>query len=151
MGGLQATSDSRALLQRQQALLGQADVIVAEVSTPSLGVGAMIMFAIEQRIPVLCLYPDTSDEAEISESIKGLASSLVTTRTYSPSTITTVLQKFLHKAEKDHFHRFNFIANKEIADFIETQAGRERKTKSEFLRDFICSYMDDYQERYDAR
>jgi hypothetical protein len=149
--GVPATDDSRAILQRQQALLKQADTVVAEVATPSLGVGAMIMFAIEQRIPVLCLYPDTSNEAEISESVKGLASALVTTRSYNQSTLAEVLEKFLHKAEGDHFRRFNFIANKEIAGFIEAQAQRERKTKSEFLRDYISSYMDDYRERYDSR
>jgi 2'-deoxynucleoside 5'-phosphate N-hydrolase len=149
--GVPATDDSRAILQRQQALLKQADTVVAEVSTPSLGVGAMIMFAIEQRIPVLCLYPDTSNEAEISESVKGLASSLVTTRSYNEATLASVLQKFLDKAEGDHFQRFNFIANKEIAGFIEDQAQRESKTKSEFLRDYISSYMDDYRKRYDAQ
>lgn len=148
MKGRAANSDSRVLLHREQALLQQADAVVAEVSTPSLGVGAMLMFAVEQHKPTLCLYPDTADEADISESVKGLTSSLVTTATYNNTTLERILTDFLQQARDEQFQKFNFIANKKISDFIERQARREHKTKSEFLRDFINAYIDDYHERY---
>ncbi len=148
MNGRQNQSEPRALLQRERALLQQADAVVAEVATPSLGVGAMLMFAVDQHKPILCLYPDSANEAEISESVKGLSSSLVTTATYNDSSLESALKKFLQRAENEQFQKFNFIASKKITDFIEQNARREGKTKSEFLRDFISNYADDYSQRY---
>lgn len=148
MDGTKSESEPRAILHRERALLQQADAVVAEVATPSLGVGAMLMFAVDQHKPILCLYPDSADETEISESVKGLSSSLVTTATYNNSTMEAAIQKFLRRAESEQFQKFNFIASKKITDFIEQNARLEGKTKSEFLRDFISAYSDDYRQRY---
>lgn len=146
VNGVKAKTDSRAMLHREHALLLQADAVVAEVATPSLGVGAMLMLGVEQHKPILCLYPDSANEADISESVKGLVSSLVTTSTYNASTLKASIQKFLKRVENEQFQKFNFIASKKITDFIEEHARREQKTKSEFLRDFISGYIDDYTQ-----
>jgi hypothetical protein len=148
MTGKERENDSRVMLQKQHSLLQKADAIVAEVSTPSLGVGAMLMFGIEQHKPILCLYPDTTDQDVISESVKGLTSSLVTTTSYNITRLGKILQSFLMTAQQEHFQKFNFIASKKIADFITEQAKREQKTKSEFLRDFINTYSQDYSKLY---
>jgi len=42
--------------KRDMELLKEADIIVAEVTTPSLGVGYEIGVAVENEKPVLCLY-----------------------------------------------------------------------------------------------
>ncbi len=147
MNGVKAKANPRAILHQERTLLQAADAIVAEVSTSSLGVGAMLMFGLEQHKPTLCLYPDSASVADISESVKGLASALVTTSTYNASSLPSILKKFLARAEGDQYQKFNFIANKKVAGFIEKHAQRELKTKSEFLRDFISSYMDDYESK----
>ena len=48
-------SDQR-IYERDMSWLREADILVAEVSTPSLGVGYEIAKAEEQGKPVLCLY-----------------------------------------------------------------------------------------------
>jgi nucleoside 2-deoxyribosyltransferase len=48
--------DDRHIHNRDMAWLGSADAIVAEVTTPSLGVGYELGRAVEARKPVLCLF-----------------------------------------------------------------------------------------------
>jgi len=50
--------------------LSEADVVIAEVSTPSLGVGYEIGRAVEAGKPVLCLYNNHAD-FELSAMIGG--------------------------------------------------------------------------------
>ena len=50
----------RKIWQRDMDWLVQSDAVVAEVSTPSLGVGYELGIAQALKIPVLCLYRDGS-------------------------------------------------------------------------------------------
>lgn len=54
------------------AWLRRADVVVAEVTTPSLGVGYEVGRAIERDLPVCCLYRPQS-EHDLSAMIRGNA------------------------------------------------------------------------------
>ena len=44
------------IFQRDIDWLNECDVLVAEVSNPSLGVGYEICYALERKIPTLCIY-----------------------------------------------------------------------------------------------
>ena len=57
------------IYNRDMEWLREADVVVAEVSTPSLGVGYEISWA-EQHKPVLCLYQKNSHK-KLSAMIRG--------------------------------------------------------------------------------
>ncbi|MDO8560540.1 MAG: nucleoside 2-deoxyribosyltransferase [bacterium] len=46
----------RQIFDRDMRLLAQADALVAETTTPSLGTGYEIAVALQQKIPVLCMY-----------------------------------------------------------------------------------------------
>ena len=58
------------------AWLRQADVVVAEVSTPSLGVGYEIGRAVEWEKPVCCLYRPAATH-DLSAMIRGCADATV--------------------------------------------------------------------------
>ncbi|MBN1154599.1 nucleoside 2-deoxyribosyltransferase [candidate division KSB1 bacterium] len=62
-------SDAK-IYERDMALLQGADVLIAEVSTPSLGVGYEIGKAEEFNKPILCLYRKTT-EKRLSAMIAG--------------------------------------------------------------------------------
>lgn len=47
---------AQAVYERDSAWLAAADLMVAEVSTPSLGVGYEVACGLRRGIPVLCLY-----------------------------------------------------------------------------------------------
>lgn len=64
LGSLTLTSDgeknitSKEVYERDIDWLESADVLIAEVTHASLGVGMELMYAVHKRIPVLCLYRD---------------------------------------------------------------------------------------------
>jgi len=60
----------REIHNRDMHWLNSSDVIIAEVTTPSLGVGYEIGRALEKSKPVFCLYRQ-NDEHELSAMISG--------------------------------------------------------------------------------
>ncbi|PCR92013.1 nucleoside 2-deoxyribosyltransferase [Natrinema ejinorense] len=75
------------------AWLRQADVVVAEVTTPSLGVGYEIGRAVELDTPVCCLYRPEGDH-ELSAMIRG--NDAVTVEEYREvAAVESVLASFL--------------------------------------------------------
>lgn len=75
------------------AWLREADVVVAEVTTPSLGVGYEIGRAVEWGKPVLCLYRPDGDHA-LSAMIRG--NDAVTVAEYrEPAALESRLAEFV--------------------------------------------------------
>lgn len=70
---------ARAVFERDVGWIKTCDVMIAEVSTPSLGVGYEIACAEKAGKPVLCLY---RDGLVISKMITGNPSPHVTVATY---------------------------------------------------------------------
>ncbi|XP_001929323.1 2'-deoxynucleoside 5'-phosphate N-hydrolase 1 isoform X2 [Sus scrofa] len=70
--GEEAAADDRAIHERDLAWLQQADVVVAEVTQPSLGVGYELGRAIALNKPVLCLFRPQSGRV-LSAMIRGAA------------------------------------------------------------------------------
>ncbi len=64
------TIADREIYQRDIAWIREADVVIAEVSTPSLGVGYEISKAEELSKPVLCLYRDRENH-RLSAMVAG--------------------------------------------------------------------------------
>jgi len=101
--GLPPTGEERltdeAIFQRDVAWLEEADVIVAEVSIPSHGVGYEIGRAEASGKPVLCIYR-RSGERRLSAMLGG--NPALVCRTYeSLHDLEAVLQAFLDDA-RDH-------------------------------------------------
>ena len=65
-----AGQTDRATHDQDMAWLRQADAVVAEVTTPSLGVGYEIGRAVEWEKPVCCLYRPAGEHA-LSAMIRG--------------------------------------------------------------------------------
>ncbi|MFA7171247.1 MAG: nucleoside 2-deoxyribosyltransferase [Candidatus Paceibacterota bacterium] len=83
-----------AIFNRDIALLEKCDAIVAEVTTPSMGVGYEIG-RIERNKPILCLFRDSAD-AHLSAMIAG--NKVLSVKRYrSIEEIEALLQKFMDK------------------------------------------------------
>ncbi|MFC4540876.1 nucleoside 2-deoxyribosyltransferase [Halosolutus amylolyticus] len=79
--------------EQDVAWLRQADVVVAEVTTPSLGVGYELGRAVQWEKPVLCLYRPDGDH-DLSAMIRG--NDAVTVEEYrDPATLEPVLASFV--------------------------------------------------------
>lgn len=70
---------AREVYRRDIDWLNQADAVIAEVSTPSLGVGYEIRCALERGTPTLCLY---HDGLFVSKMITGNSAPRLTVATY---------------------------------------------------------------------
>jgi len=75
--------------------LHDANFFIAEISSPSLGVGFEIASAIFYRKPVLLLY-DVSLESKVSLMIKGIDPAFAEIKSYQiEEDITLILKRFL--------------------------------------------------------
>lgn len=64
-------ADVHYIYNRDSKRLNDSEVLVAEVTTPSLGVGYEIGVATQQGKKILCLFRQESDRKKLSAMIKG--------------------------------------------------------------------------------
>jgi nucleoside 2-deoxyribosyltransferase len=98
-GGITSTGekdlDDEVIFERDMAWLMEADVVVAEVSMPSHGVGYEIASAEAAGKPVLCLYRSQPDR-RLSAMLGG--NSTLRCETYeAPKDLETILNSFLQR------------------------------------------------------
>lgn len=77
------------------AWLRRADVVVAEVTTPSLGVGYEVGRAVAWKKPVYCLYRPEGDH-ELSAMIRG-NDAVSVTEYRTPASVESELEAFLRR------------------------------------------------------
>jgi nucleoside 2-deoxyribosyltransferase len=70
----------RKVYERDVAWIETSDAMVAEVSTPSLGVGYEVGYGLQRGLPVLCLY---RRELSISKMITGNSAPTLVVATYA--------------------------------------------------------------------
>ena len=81
-----------AIYQKDMAWLTEADVIVAEITTPSLGVGYELAKVEDMQKPVLCLYRPSPDRKP-SAMIAG--NGYFTVKSYTePGEVPVLLEEF---------------------------------------------------------
>ncbi|MBI4022683.1 nucleoside 2-deoxyribosyltransferase [Candidatus Berkelbacteria bacterium] len=83
------------IYHRDMSWLAEADVVVAEVTTPSLGVGYELAAAERFHKPVLCLYRHHPDQ-RVSAMVRGNAN-LRLNEYRSASDVATLLREFFLK------------------------------------------------------
>ncbi|MDN5275437.1 MAG: Nucleoside 2-deoxyribosyltransferase [Candidatus Saccharibacteria bacterium] len=80
---------------RDIAMINQADIVIAEVTNPSLGVGYELAYAENLHKPILCLF-NSAARSMLSAMIAGNA--YFTTVDYQPSDIpVTTITQFINK------------------------------------------------------
>jgi len=84
---------ARVVYERDVAWIRDSDAMVAEVSTPSLGVGYEVACALQHDKPVLCLY---LEGLAVSKMITGNSSRKLTVTTYRDTNqLDRILDVFL--------------------------------------------------------
>src|SRR5208283_2569670 len=78
---------SRQIFERDIRQITESDLMIAEISVPSHGVGYEVAFAIQKNKPVFCLYDLDNSSKRISAMIAGNTSHLVTVKGYRESTL----------------------------------------------------------------
>ncbi len=114
---------------REKKLIEQADLIVAEVSKPSLGVGAEIVYALTINKPVLTLvYKNLEDR--ISPMIAGNPSDNLFLEHYENERLTYIIHNFIE-------HIQTIKKRKGFLIVIDGGNGSGKTTQTEMLVDYL--------------
>lgn len=121
----------------------KADLLIAEVSTPSIGVGQQIAIAMFHKIPVLILAESKTKNKNTPSFLKGIKSTNVSFLYYNQKTdITDDLLSTIKSKINDSFEKLNFVATKSIKKLLIEESRNLKISQSELLRQIITDWKD---------
>lgn len=116
-----------------------SDCLVADITLPSTTIGMQIEYALNNRIPVVCLY----DEKEVDELplyIRDYDNNLLIRKTYDDTNLKCITLESL-KEIQDNKIRFNFFINFDINRYIQHISDTEGLSKAEIVRGILEDKM----------
>lgn len=128
--------------------LKSCDVLIAEISQPSSGLGYEISQAVTLKKPVLILKYDKAQFEPLS-TIQGSKSNFIKYKTYNERTLEGLVKSFLSDAKDLVDTKFILIIPPEIDRYLEWNARERGKAKAEVTREAIERSMNEdekYQE-----
>lgn len=120
--------------------IAKADVIIAEGSYDTFGVGYQVAVAVQQKKPILLLRHESVDTDSFAV---GIVDSWVKREVYNENTLETIVDKFLRENDistKDM--RFNFFIDRQIYNYLRWTSLKTGKTKAEILRELVTHEID---------
>lgn len=111
----------------------QCDMVIAEISTKSFGIGYQVGLAVSQKKPTLLLRREgISKEAFLG----GLDHPYVQKKEYTLETIDKIVGAFLDQDEEQSKDiRFNLFIDRKIDNYLKRVSIQEGKTKAEIVRE----------------
>lgn len=121
--------------------LHRSDLLLADVTVPSIGVGQQIAMALHWRIPVMCIY-NQDIEDEPSKMLPTGQTTLFKIISYKTKGVNKLIRNILADTKSQRLVKFNFIVNKELSQFLEQESRKRQMSKSQFLRFLIKSWKE---------
>lgn len=118
--------------------LKKSDLVIAEVSTPSVAVGHEITEAINLNKPVILLHADGGNRAMLLE---GMADAKVQNISYEDANLESLLEKAVEEAKRAVDVRFNFFVSPKILAYLDWVAQKRMIPRSVYLRNLIEKEM----------
>jgi dTMP kinase len=119
---------SKKIFEREKSLIHKADVVIAEVTQPSTGVGGEIVYALIQKKPVLALIFEEHEDA-ITPMLEGNPSEKLYLEHYTVENLHLKLQDFLDHAKTTQ-HKGKLIV-------IDGGDGSGKATQAKLLIDYL--------------
>lgn len=126
--------------------LKQADVYIAEISQPSIGIGYEISQAISNRKPVLALNHKHKSDFQPLATIEGNKSKYLQHATYTEGNLKNIVNDFLNTAKQKLDTKFILIIPAEIDRYLEWASDYKRMHKAQIVRNAIENYMEKDEE-----
>lgn len=131
-------------VQRKKNLIKSCNAVVIESTYPSIGVGYIIAYALEQHKSVLVLYQQSPHAMLLSERNR-----LLTLKKYNISNekfLLRDLKLFLEKTQKKILkYRFNMMIDQSLNDLLSQEAGKLRISKADYVRQLIFEKLIKYK------
>lgn len=119
--------------------INEADVVIAEVTFPSTGVGQQIALATSKKIPVVALYAKGKEPA--SRFTAGSENELLKVIEYQKDNLKDILKDILDDIGKERFEKFNFISTREINETLEEESQNLNISRSRLLRQIVREWF----------
>lgn len=116
-----------------------SDVLITEISEKSTTVAQQIVYALENNIPVWCLYQKDHEDA-IPAFIKTRKDVKLNITAYNDGDLEEVIKKDLSDYSRREI-KFNFYLTQEMNDFLEKQSEAQKAPKSEIIRKLILKEL----------
>jgi hypothetical protein len=128
------------IFKRNLETIAQADVIIAEASYDSFGVGYQVAFSVQHKKPVLLLH---HEDADYNVFASGVEDGWVVHKKYNDDTLAKIIEEFLDDNDiRTKDMRFNFFIDRKIYNYLRWAALRTGKTKAEILRELVQQEID---------
>lgn len=94
---MEGSPDPNEVYRRDTGWIDESQAVVAEVSTPSHGVGFEVSYALDRKKPVLCIY---RQGVKVSKMLTGNTMQGIKVSAYKdPAEAADIVRNFLHKIE----------------------------------------------------
>jgi hypothetical protein len=124
---------------RVRKRIKKADLLIADISNPSVTLGTLIEYAINNNIPVLSLV-EKKYKHDTPSLIKHYDSRLFTLLEYEKQNIDTVLKKYFENFRKGKI-KFNAFITPELDSYMNWYSKKFHISKSDFVRELIFQKM----------
>lgn len=128
-------ADWSKIYQLNLETIAQADIVIAETTHNSFGVGYQIAVAVQQKKPTLLL---RRDDADTDVFATGIVDPWVKSVLYKEGDLDAIVRSFLEENDigtKDM--RFNFFIDRKIYNYLRWSSFKTGKTKAEVLRELV--------------
>lgn len=120
--------------------IAQSDVVIAETTYDSFGVGYQVAFAVQQKKPILMLRRAESDEDSF---VSGVEDGWIIHKKYDKASLDKTIKEFLDDNDiQSKDMRFNFFIDRKIYNFLRWSSLKSGKTKAEILRELVEQEID---------
>ena len=132
-------SDEKKVEQYKRVLkwISDADVVVAEGSYSSMGVGYEISLALEKGKPVIVMY----EEGQSAHFLEGIESDRLAITKYRIENLDKVLEDALDFSSKQRDTRFNFFISRRLSSYLDWISRKRRIPRAVYLRQLIRKEM----------
>jgi len=137
----ETSADWSKIYQLNLETIAKADIVIAETTSNSFGVGYQVAVAVQQKKPTLLL---RNESASADAFATGVVDPWVKSLSYNEDNLDKIIKDFLDEndiATKDM--RFNFFIDRKIYNYLRWSAFKTGKTKAEILRELVAKEIED--------
>jgi len=128
------------LFQKSSQAIKSADLVIAEVTFSSTGVGQQINIAVENKIPVIALH--TGKKTSVHRFLAGSQGDMLKIFNYLPSNLEKILRSNIRSFQPVKFAKFNFISTPDINSELDSKGEKMGLSRSQLVRQIIYEWTE---------
>ncbi len=117
--------------------INESDLVLAEISYPSTGVGYQITYALEKGKPVIALHV----ESKVPIALEGGSPNKLLVSPYSLDELDEIIPDLTEEAKNQMDVRFNFFISPKIVTYLDWISKNKKTPRAVFIRRLIEEHM----------